>query len=202
MTEPVVPPVVPPVVVPPTPPPAPLTLEQTQAQLAETQARLTAANHEAAERRVKLTAYEKAEADRTTAALSETEKLTKRATDAEAAKTAALARADEKLLRAAVMTVASAQGVDDTELKTLWLLLKDDQGLRAKIKPKADDEDEFDGLEAVVKGLLKDHPKWLKTEGTQQLDINAGVRGAGGQKLSTEDLARRKRSTDPSYSSL
>jgi hypothetical protein len=125
-----------------------------------------------------------------------------RADQAEAERKAALARADEKLLRAAVMTVAAAAGVDDTELKTLWLLLKDDAGLRAKITPKPGDEDEFDGLEAVVKGLLKDHPKWLKSEGNQQIDINAGVRGAGGQKLSTEELAKRKRSSDSVYSSL
>jgi hypothetical protein len=100
----------------------------------------------------------------------------KRADDADAARTAALARADEKLLRAAVMSVATAQGVDDGELKTLWLLLKDDGGLRGKIKAKADSDDEFDGVDEVVKEMVKAHPKWLKTA-TEHSDINARNRG-------------------------
>jgi len=93
------------VVVPPTPPVE--TLEQVQARLARAEASLTAANHESAERRVKLAAFEKAEAERATAALSETEKLTKRAVDAEAAKDQALSLANERLIRAEVVARAA-----------------------------------------------------------------------------------------------
>jgi hypothetical protein len=130
--------------------------------------------------------------------LADTEK--KRADQAETDRKTALAKADEKLLRAAVNTVAVAQGVDDAELKTLWLLLKDDAGLRAKITPKAGDEDEFDGLEGVVKELLKDHPKWLKSAETR-VDINAHNRGAAGATAAQDELIRRKRAGGE-YSSI
>lgn len=125
----------------------------------------------------------------------------KRADLADDERKKALAKADEKLLRAAVMATATAQGVDDAELKTLWLLLKDDASLRAKIKPKAGDEDEFDGVDEVVKGLLTDHPKWLKTE-TTNVNTNAGNRGTKGTGVAQDELIRRKRASDSGYGNL
>lgn len=141
----------------------------------------------------------KTAADAEAANQTELQKAQKRADDekaradlAEAARKTALARADEKLLRAAVNTVATTLNVDDSELKTLWLTLRDDEALRAKIKPKADSDDEFEGVEDAVKALLKDHPRWLKTQQTQH-DINAANRGGSSAVATQEEIVRRKR---------
>lgn len=147
----------------------------------------------------------KAAKDAETAQQTELQKAQTAATEskalaekAETDRKAGLARADEKLLRAAVIASATTVGVDEAELKTLWLLLKDDAGLRAKITPKAGDEDEFNGVDEVVKGIVKDHPKWLKTAGEKSPDINSSNRGGAGPsavalKEASEAQARQAR---------
>lgn len=172
MPDPVVPPVVPPVVDPPapTPPPAALTLEQAQAQLAETQRALTAANHEAAERRVKLTAYEKAETDRATAALSETEKLTKRATDAEAAKAQALETANARLIRAEVIAKAATLKFADPA---------DAFALIDRSKLAVTDAGEVTGADDLLKALAAAKPYMLGK--APQAPLHPGNPGAAGE---------------------
>lgn len=68
---------------------------------------LSAANSEAAARRIKLSEYEKAEQERREAELTETERLNKRLADVEAAKTAAEQKANETLIRAAFVAAAA-----------------------------------------------------------------------------------------------
>lgn len=123
-----------------------------------------------------------------------------RADQAETDRKTALARADEKLLRAAVVTEATAQGVDDAELKTLWLLLKDDTVLRAKITPKPGDDDEFEGVKDVIGELVKAHPRWLKAD-QAAIETNATRRNAAEGSMTSEEAQRRKRAGG-GYSSL
>jgi Phage minor structural protein GP20 len=114
MADPVVPPVVPAVVIPPVvEPPAQPTLAEVQARLANAEKALKESNHENADRRTKLVAFEKAEADRVTAALSETEKLNKRVADAEKAQAVALSTANERLVRAEVIAKAAGLKFND-----------------------------------------------------------------------------------------
>lgn len=182
-------------------PPAP-TLEALQAQLAESNKALKAANRESAERRKRLDDLEAAEADRKKAALSEVERLQADVKDAQAKAEkanadalASAARATDALLRAEVSAVALAQGVDEAELRTLWLLMRDDAGLRDRIKPKADTDGEFEGVKEVVAEMVKAHPRWLKAGPVAQPNINAANRGTAGGDVNLEELMRRKRAS-------
>lgn len=115
------------------------------------------------------------------AQLSDLEKAQHAAKDAQAkidaaekAKADALAQAQTKLMRAAVLAEAVKQNFDDSELSSVWRALQDDKALLEKIK--AQDGDEFDGVDKAVEQIAKAHPKWLKTAPTNA-DINARNRG-------------------------
>jgi hypothetical protein len=141
----------------------------------------------------------KAAADAEAASLSDLEKARKEAADAKAlvdsAKaeaTKARAEAEESLLQAALTTRAVALGLDEGEIPTAWLTLRNDSALRAKITPKAGAAPgTFDGVDDVIKQMLKDHPKWAKTP-TNKFNINGADRG-GATEPSQQELIDRKR---------
>lgn len=83
-------------------------------------------------------------------------KAEKAQTDAELA----LATANERLLKSAVLLEAGKQNVDDAELASVWLVLQADKGMREKVKQN--DAGDFEGVAEAVKEIVKAHPKWLK----------------------------------------
>jgi chromosome segregation ATPase len=153
------PPTVPPAGDPPVVPPA-LSLAELQTQLAEKDRLLKAANHESADRRKKLDLLEAAEEERKKAAMSETERLTTEAKEAQAkveqaqaeAKTAT-ERANERLMRAAVLEAATKAGFNDPN--DAWLYVD-----RAKIT--AGDDDTFKGVVEAVAAVAS-QKKYLVT---------------------------------------
>lgn len=182
---PVVAPVVPAIVTPPVvePPAAPLTLAEVQAKLTAAEKANRDLNHENAERRVKLTAYEKAEADRATAALSETEKLTKRATDAEAARTQAMALANERLIRSEVIAKAATLKFADP---------KDALALIDRSKLAVNDAGEVTGVDDLLKALAAAKPYMLGKPAQMPLHTGnpgtAGAQDAAAAEKATHDM--------------
>lgn len=109
---------------------------------------------------------------------------------AEAEKKDVLAKATDRLMRAAVLT-AAAKEFDEAELGTVWTLLKADATLFAKIKAK-DDGESFEGIEDALKGLAKDHPKLLKAEPQGGRSNNAANRG----KASANEKDQKEREAE------
>lgn len=110
-----------------------------------TEAQMKVVRDEAAKHRVELKALKDAEDARQTAALSETERLKKEATDASARATAAETRAREALGRAAVTAAAAKVGVDAAIAQRLVTVEYDAEG-----EPK--------DVDAALAKLVKDHP--------------------------------------------
>ena len=130
-----------------------------------------------------------------TAQLSELEKAQKAAVDAQAkidaaekAKADALAQAQTKLLRAAVIAEAVRLNFDEAEISSVWLALQQDKKLLDSIKPDTDDE--FDGVDKAVEAIAAAHPKWLKTATSDKADINARNRSGG--KTETEEQRKAR----------
>jgi len=117
MPDPVLPPVDPAPVVPPAadPPADPQTPEQLKAALDSAQRALKAANAEAAERRVKLAAFEKAEQERQQATLTAQQKLEQQLAEAQKALTRAEADRQQTLIQSAVIAKAAALGFADPQ---------------------------------------------------------------------------------------
>jgi len=74
----------------------------------------------------------------------------------------ALATANERLLKSAVLLEAQKQNVDDSEIASVWLALKESPALREKIKQA--ENGEFENVADAVKEIVKAHPKWLKAQ--------------------------------------
>jgi hypothetical protein len=124
--------------------------------------------------------------------LSDLEKAQQAAKDAQAkvdaaekAKADALAVAQQKLMRAAVTAEAVRQNFDESEISSVWLTLQQDKKLYESIKPKAESDDEFEGVDKAVGEIAKAHPKWLKTAAVS-VDVNA--RNRNGSATSKEKL--------------
>lgn len=142
-----------------------------------------------------------AEADKLKKAqLSETEQLkatladVQKKLDAESEKAKnAQMRATETLLRAAVIAEALKQNIDESELASVWMALQSDKTLRDSIKAKGD-TDEFDGVEAAVKKIAEQHPRWVKSQ-VPPPPPNLNSQAAGRQSTaSNEQLLAAKRS--------
>lgn len=151
--------------------------EDVKAELEKVRKALREANKEAADRRKKLDAFEAAEKERQAAQMTELEKAqaeiaeAKRlAAEAEEARTAAEAKAQERLLKAAVIAEASKQGFNDPA--DAWLLVD-----RSKIE--AGEDDSFKGLDKAIEAVLKAKPYLAKAEdrpriGTPRSQPNGG----------------------------
>lgn len=129
---------------------------------------------------------------------SELEKAQQAAKDAQAkidaaekAKADALAQAQTKLLRAAVIAEAVKQNFDESEISSVWLALQQDKKLFESMKPKADADDEFEGVDKAVEAIAKAHPKWLKSADAKT-NINAQNR-SGAKKETDEERAEREK---------
>ena len=150
-----------------------------QAELERTRKALADANKEAAQRRKKLEAYEKAEADRQVAQMSELEKaqaklaeLEKRAAEAEAGKRQAL-------IRAAVIARATVQGFREPEDVLRFL----DAGA-----VEIADDGQVRDVDTLLQKLAKAKPYLLQPAGT------VGATNPGrGQGTGESDEARRAR---------
>jgi hypothetical protein len=113
------------------------------------------------------------------AQLSELEKANKRAADLEAkakqadeARTIAETRAQEKLLKAAVMAEATRQGFNDAA--DAWQFVD-----RTKIE--AGEDDSFKGLDKAVKAVLEAKPYLAKAEERPRIGTPKGGQGIGGR---------------------
>lgn len=74
----------------------------------------------------------------------------------------AMATANERLLKSAVVLEAQRQNVDDSEIASVWLALKESPALREKIKQA--ENGEYENVADAVKEIVKQHPKWLKAQ--------------------------------------
>lgn len=147
---------------------------------------LKKANREAKENRLKLDAYEKAEEERKLAALSETERLTKERDDARAAieKTqrdaeATIARANERLLRAYVLTAAA----DFADPEDAWNFID-----RAAIA--VDEDGNPSGIDAALKTIREKKPYLLKA--------NVGTNDPPPPRFGTPRPSNRRDASPPS----
>lgn len=160
-----------------------VTLEGTLAELKRTRAALKAANAEAAERRKRLSALEKAEQERKDAELSEKERLEKQLAEAQQARAEAEAVVNDILLRTSVKMTAAKMNFIEPEVA---YQLADLAGV------EIGEDGEVSGVEKALKGLAKDKPYLLKQEQGQQPDINAGKKGKGKDgKADLEAIKRR-----------
>ncbi len=136
---------------------------------------------------------------------SELEKAQQEAKDAQAkidaaekAKADALAAAQTKLLRAAVIAEAVKQNFDEAEISSVWLALQQDKKLFESMKPSADDDAEFENVDKAVAEIAKAHPKWLKSTDAQKTNINAQNR-SGGKKETDEERKQREQELAARY---
>lgn len=106
---------------------------------------------------------------------------------AEKARNDALAHAQTKLMRAAVIAEAVRQNFAEEEISSVWLALMQDKDLKEKIKASEDGEN-FEGVDKAVAEIAKNHPKWLKSENTRT-NINAQERS---NRDTSKDAAARE----------
>jgi hypothetical protein len=152
-----------------------------------------------------LKAVVKKAGDLESAQLSELDKAKKAADKAEAdrlameaSSKAVLAQANERLMKAAVLSEATKAdyAFRPEALGDVWLFVD-----RAGIKPK-DGSDEFEGIAEALKAVAKAKPYLVaETTGDGRGTPRAHSNRSGGGQLSVEELAQRKRS-EGSYSSL
>ena len=160
------------------------TVAELEVELARTAALLTIANGEAATRRHKLDALEKAEADRVAASLTDLEKEKKRADDAEAREKTANEKAQTTALKAAFENAAYKAGV----------LHPEDVYLLADKSAVAVDEDgKITGVTEAVKALVDAGRVPMAASGpppAPNLDGGAGSgdRGHGAVKLTAIEI--------------
>lgn len=110
----------------------------------------------------------KAAKDAEDARLSELDKAKKDADEATAALAkakadgdAALAKAQRKLMTAAIMAEAVKQNFDDAEVTSVTVAIANDPTLLALIEADKD-ADTFKGVDKAVKKVAELHPRWLK----------------------------------------
>lgn len=124
---------------------------------------------------------EDAEAARVEATLSEKDKLTKRAEAAEAKAKDALDKANERVIRSEVISIASQLGFADP---------KDAFALIDKSKFQVNDDGAVDGVAEVLKDLAKQKPYMLKKAGAGPI---GPTNPNGTQSAKESDAERRKR---------
>lgn len=118
---------------------------------------------------------------------------------ADEARKAALAQANERLMKAAVLTEAAKAdyGFRPDALSDVWLFLD-----RANIKPKSDASDEFEGITEALKAVAKAKPYLVaEAAGDGRGTPRPGSNRAAGGQASEEELLKRKRATG-AYQSL
>lgn len=147
--------------------------EDLKAELDRARKALAAANKEAADRRKKLEAFEKAEADRKAAELSEVERLQQQVAEAQLRADAVTAAANERLLKAAVLMEASKLAFVDPS--DAWRML-DRDGLAVG------DDGEVTGAAEALKALAKAKPYLVKSAATA-----ASIDGDRGRGVSTPE---------------
>lgn len=148
-----------------------------------------------------LKAVVKKAGDLEAAQLTELDKAKKAAEKAEAERlkletetSAQIARANERLLRAAVLSEAmkAEYNFRPDALNDVWLFVD-----RASIKPQADNADEFEGIAAALKKVAEAKPYLVGTAQPARSIDNDAQRGRGaqpaGQPLTREQLIERKR---------
>lgn len=160
------------------------TVAELEAELARTAAALSAANGESAARRKKIDAYEKAEAEREAASLSELEKVNRRAAEAEAREKAAEDRARETALKTAFEVAAYKAGVAHPE--DVYLLAD-------KAAVAMDEGGKVTGVTEAVKALVDAGRVPMAAGGPQpapNLDGGAGGNhgNSGAVKLTADEI--------------
>jgi hypothetical protein len=143
--------------------------EDLKAELDRARKALGAANKEAADRRKKLEAFEKAEQERQQAQLSAEERLKQQLAEAQAQAQAVTAAANERLVRAAVLAEASKLAFVDPS--DAWRML-DRDGLAVG------DDGEVTGAAEALKALAKAKPYLVKAATAAAPSID-GDRGRG-----------------------
>lgn len=159
-----------------------------KADLAETKAKLARANKEAAERRKKLEALEKADDDKKKADLSETDRLKaeKEAAETKAAdaektnRTLRMERNFDKVVRTEKIVFANEKAAEDA-----FTLLD-----------LAEIEDDGEGMKEQVMALLKERPYLRSTSEAPETDATKKGKGDGVQL--TEEIMKKKRREYPS----
>lgn len=140
-----------------------------KAELDRARKALAAANKEAADRRKKLEAFERAEQERQQAQLSAEERLKQQLAEVQAQAQAATAAANERLLRAAVLAEAAKLAFVDPS--DAWRML-DRDGLAVG------DDGEVTGAAEALKALVKAKPYLVKAATAPAASID-GDRGRG-----------------------
>ena len=156
--------------------------EDVKAELDRARKALAAANKEAADRRKKLEAFEKAEAERKAAELSEVERLQQQVTEAQRRADAATAAANERLLKAAVLTEAAKLAFVDPS--DAWRML-DRDGL------EIGEDGEVAGAAEALKALVKAKPYLVKAATAPAASID-GDRGRGASTPEQKTAAREQ----------
>lgn len=151
----------------------------TAAELARTKVALSAANKESADRRKKLEAYEKAEAEKQNADLSETQRLSKELEQLKASAESAQAKNRRYELERAISKAARAQNVE----------FSSDDALSDAIAVGAFGEiaDDLSNADQVLKSVVKTKTHFFKQAEQEQKrgDINAGIRS---RSISKSDI--------------
>jgi hypothetical protein len=111
----------------------------------------------------KLKQSQMSEAEKTAAALKAAEE---RAAKAEADKTEALSKANERLMKAAVLSQATGAGFRAESVNDVWLVID-----RSKIEEK---DGEFKGLKEAIEAVAKAKPFWLADQ-----KVSRGTPGNG-----------------------
>lgn len=162
------------------------TAEELAAELAKARDALKAANNEAAQRRRKLDEYEAAEQKRRESEMSETDKLTKRVQEAEAAKEAALRSANDRLIRAAFIAEAAAAGVE---------FPADAFALADRTNVSVDESGNVSGVTEAVSALVNAKRLPLRNRTVATLDSGAGGNSNGQRQVTLTEqelqIARR-----------
>lgn len=166
-----------------------LTAEQLKAQLAAKEKRITELNHESAERRKKLEAFEKAEAERKQTEMTEVEKANAKLTAAEEEKdrlakenkTLKLQRAFEDKVRDAELEFKNSLAAKDAFSAVVELL-----------------GDETEITDDHIKTLVKDRDYLFGKADVSNLNNDAGKKGKGNTNILTqEQIAKKKKAISP-----
>jgi len=157
------------------------------AQLADMQKQLKAVNRESAERRKALEAFEKAEAERKSAEMTEAQKLQAQLAALQKERDAALQTATERTIRAEVLAKAAQ-------------LFEHPEDVYEKLKAglTVDDAGNVDGLDDALKALAKDRPAWLRRNPAAAA-LKATAPGPNGQTPPAERSRQRVDVFDPAF---
>lgn len=149
----------------------PRTPAELQAELDSAQKRIKELNAESAKHRKQAEALAKADEERKTNELSETEKLKAKADKAEADKVEAINKANARLIRASVLVKATGRFIDPTDVVTAL----------ASTLELDDETGEVKGLDEALDALAKAKPHWLGKQAPPKLKGTNPSDGSGGE---------------------